>query len=159
MQLKGMEKIREKLPGYSGKRLALLPLLMLGMAIIGLAFLLVLDILPRILFQLSFLALIEPLLPIGGMTILLVVALWLVWGVWRKRFELQAELGELAYQRVIPRGISGIGLLFGCLIHMFVSVRSLPPGPPVNELTTLFSQSLLPLVGIAIEIDVSLRIV
>jgi protein-S-isoprenylcysteine O-methyltransferase Ste14 len=159
MHLKGMEKVREKLPGYAGKRLALVPLLMFGMALLGLTFLLILDILPRIAVQLSFLVLIEPLLPIGGMTVLLVVALWLVWGVWRKRIELQAELGELAYQRVIPHGISGIGLLFGCLVHMFVSVRSLPPGPPVNELTTLFSQSLLPLVGIPIELDVPLRIV
>ena len=159
MQLKGMDKIREKLPGYSGKRLALLPLLMFGMAMLGLVFMLFLDILPRMLVQLSFLALIEPFLPIGGMAILLVIALWLVWGIWRKRIELQAELGELAYQRVIPRGISGIGLLFGCLIHMFVSVRSLPPGPPVNELTTLFSQSLLPLIGIPNEIEVPLRIV
>ncbi|MHA2004009.1 MAG: hypothetical protein ACW960_07880, partial [Candidatus Thorarchaeota archaeon] len=75
MQLKGMEKIREKLPGYSGKRLALLPLLMFGTAMLGLVFMLFLDILPRMLVQLSFLALIEPFLPIGGMAILLVIAL------------------------------------------------------------------------------------
>jgi protein-S-isoprenylcysteine O-methyltransferase Ste14 len=159
MHLKGMEKIREKLPGYHGWRLAVLPLLMLGMMMLGLTLLLFVDILPRILIQLSFLALVEPLLPIGAMTILLYFGLWLVWGVWRKREELQAELGELAYQRVIPRGISGIGLLFACLVHMFVSVRSLPPRPPVNELTTLFSQSLLPLAGIPNDLDVSLRIV
>jgi protein-S-isoprenylcysteine O-methyltransferase Ste14 len=159
MQLKGMEKIREKLPGYAGRRLALLPLLMFGVALLGLTFLLLLDILPRILVQLSFLALIEPLLPIGGMTLLMGIGLWLVWGVWRKRSELQSELGELAYQHIIPRGISGIGLLFGCLVHMFVSVRSLPPGPPINEITTLFSQSLLPLIGTPTEIDITLRII
>jgi protein-S-isoprenylcysteine O-methyltransferase Ste14 len=159
MHLKGMEKVRKKLPGYPGWRLAFVPLLMLGMAVLGLAFLLLLDILPRILVQMSFLALVEPMLPIVAMAILLYIGLWLVWGVWRKKDELIAEHGELAYQRVIPRGISGIGLMFACLVHMFVSVRSLPPGPPVNELTTLFSQSLLPLVGIPIEIDTPLRIV
>lgn len=158
MQLKGMKKVREKLPGYPGWRLAFVPLLMFGMALLGLAFLLLIDILPRILVQMSFLALVEPLLPIVAMVILLYIGLRLVWEVWRKRDKLQAEKGELAYQRVIPRGISGIGLLFACLVHMFVSVRSLPPGPPVNDLTTLFSQSLLPFCGVPIEIDVPLRI-
>ncbi|MFX1332557.1 MAG: methyltransferase family protein, partial [Promethearchaeota archaeon] len=159
MHLKGMEKVREKLPGYSGKRLALLPLLALGTALLTLAFLISLDILPRLLVQLPFLALIEPLLPICGMTLCLAIALRLIWGVWWKRSELKAEFGELAYQRIIPRGISGIGMVFGSVFHAFMSVRSLPLGPPMNELTVLFSQSLLHLVGIPVEIDIPLRVI
>jgi len=159
MNLKGMEKVREKLPGYSGWRLALLPLLAFGMASLALASLLLLDILPRLFIQLPVLALIEPLLPIFGMALCFAIALWLIWGVWRKRNELQSEFGELAYQRVIPRGISGIGIVFGSVTHAFLSVRSLPPRPPINELTTQFSQSLLPLVGVPTEIDVPLRMI
>ncbi|MFX1441757.1 MAG: hypothetical protein ACFFFD_16070, partial [Promethearchaeota archaeon] len=159
MHLKGMEKVREKLPGYSGKRLALLPLLALGTALLTLAFLISLDILPRLLVQLPFLALLEPLLPICGMTLCLAIALRLIWGVWWKRSELKAEFGELAYQRIIPRGISGIGMVFGSVFHAFMSVRSLPLGPPMNEITVLFSQSLLHLVGIPVEIDIPLRVI
>lgn len=159
MHLKGIEKVREKLPAYSGKRLALLPLLASGMVLLTLAFLIALDILPRLLVQVPFLALIEPLLPICGMTLCLAFALRLIWDVWKKRSELKAELGDLAYQRIIPRGISGIGIVFGSVFHAFLSVRSLPPGPPVNEITILFSQSLLPLIGIPVEIDILLRVI
>ncbi len=46
MQIRGMDKIREKLPDYPGRRIALLPLRGLVVAVLGYAFLITMDVVP-----------------------------------------------------------------------------------------------------------------
>jgi protein-S-isoprenylcysteine O-methyltransferase Ste14 len=85
--------------------------------------------------------------------------LWLVWGLWNKREEMKAQYGELAYQKMIPRGLTGISLVLTVALHAFTSVRSLPPSAPVNDLTIQWSRSLLPLIGVAPGIELWIRLI
>ena len=158
MEMKGLEKVREHLPNYPGKRIALIPLIGFIASIIGYAFLLILDVLPRLFSEIAFLVMIEPILPLIGSIFIAALALWLIGSVWNKRDSMKEKLGDLAYQKMFPRGFMRVFLVPPLVFHAFTSIRSLPPIPPVNDLTILFSQSLLPLFGAASEIDLLFRI-
>ncbi len=158
MELKGMEKLREKLPKYPGKRIALLPLRGLLWGTFAYLFLIVLDVIPRLLPDFEILITLEPFIPIAGSCLIAFIALRLIASLWTNRDRMKAEYGNLAYQKMITRGVTGVILVPTLVFHAFTSIRSLPPGPPVNDLTTAWSQSLLPLLGVATEIDVILRI-
>jgi protein-S-isoprenylcysteine O-methyltransferase Ste14 len=71
----------------------------------------------------------------------------------------KAEFGDLAYQKMIKTGVAGVFLIPAVIFHAFTSVRSLPPGPPANDITTLWSQSLLPMIGVPSEIDIIIRLI
>ncbi|MFX0045643.1 MAG: methyltransferase family protein [Candidatus Hermodarchaeota archaeon] len=159
MKLKGIDKLYEKLPDYPGKRLVILPIFGLLVLLLGLAFMLVLDTVSRLMPGVPLLAALEPLLPVLGSVITVGAGISFVRRLWTKRDEAKAKLGELAYQRMVLRGLTGVFLLFSALIHSFISVRSLPPGPPVNDITTQLSTSFLSMVGVPVVLDVGLRII
>jgi protein-S-isoprenylcysteine O-methyltransferase Ste14 len=71
---------------------------------------------------------------------------------------MKEEYGALAYQKILPRGVTGAWLMVSISVHAFFSVRSLPPRPPVNDLTIDFSKSALSHLGLPIEIDLAIRI-
>ncbi len=158
MHLKGIEKIREKLPDYPGQRIAILPLIGLVGAIIGYCTMILLDILPRILPDIVILVVIEPYLPIVGTFTVGLLGIWLVRRIWVLREQRKAEYGNLAYQKMIPTGVAGVFLIPAVIFHAFTSIRSLPPLPPVNELTIIWSQSLLPMIGIPSQMEIILRL-
>jgi protein-S-isoprenylcysteine O-methyltransferase Ste14 len=157
MKLKGMDKLREKLPGYPGRRIFLLPLRGTVGAILAYSFLILLDILPRLYPDIAFLNFLEPLLPVFGSLIIGALTVFLIAKIWKKREPLKEEFGNLAYQRVIPTGAIGVMLIPAVIFHAATSIRSLPPVPPVNPLTIEFSQSLLPLLGITGLLDIWIR--
>jgi protein-S-isoprenylcysteine O-methyltransferase Ste14 len=159
LQLKGLDKLREKLPAYSGKRFAILPLTAVIGGLLAYIFLIFLDIIPRLLSDIAFLVAIEPFVPILGSIFIASLALWLLWGVWNKRDQMKELHGELAYQKMLPRGLIAISLAITIVFHTFTSIRSLPPGPPINDLTIQWSRSLLPLLGIAPEIELWIRVI
>ena len=159
MRIKGIDKLREKLPAYSGNRIAILPFQGALVAVLGYIFLVGLSILPRMFSGNDFLIMLEPFLPMIGAFFIAGLGLWLIWGVWNKREQMKEKYGNLAYQKIIPRGVTGV-FMVPCLVFMaFTSIRSLPPGPPVNDITKLWSTSLLQLIGIASPIDVWTRII
>ncbi|UCH03521.1 MAG: isoprenylcysteine carboxylmethyltransferase family protein [Candidatus Thorarchaeota archaeon] len=159
MKPKGIDKLREKLPGYPGKRIAVLPVIGALVLLLGLVFMLVMDTISRLMPGVPLLAALEPLLPVLGLIIAVGTGISFVRRMWTKRDKVKAELGELAYQRMVPQGLTGVFLLFSAVIHSFVSVRSLPPGPPVNEITTQLSNSFLSVVGVPSAVDMGLRII
>ncbi len=154
-----MDKLYEKLPAYPGRRLAILPLQAVFLAVLAFAFILILDIVPRVFGDIVILVVIEPLLPIVGSLVIAAIAIWLISRVWNKREEMKEKFGDLAYQKMFPGGLIGVGLVPALVFHAFTSIRSLPPGPPVNDLTTQLSRSLLPLMGVPLEIDIWLRLI
>jgi protein-S-isoprenylcysteine O-methyltransferase Ste14 len=157
MKLKGIDKLREKLPDYPGNRIALFPLIGLVAAIVGYGFLIIFDVLPRIFSDILFLGIIEPLMPILGSLLLGILGFWLIGEVWRKRNSMKAEYGDRAYQMMIMKGVIGVFMIPPLIFHAATSMRSLPFGPPVNEITKLWSQSVLPLIGVPTEIDLAIR--
>lgn len=158
MELKGMDNLREKLPNYAGKRIAVIPLRGGLAALVVYCFLIALDIIPRLFSNMVALVVIEPFMPIIGSVLIAWLALWMIGRVWSQRESLKEKYGSLAYQHIIPTGVVGVFLVPSIVFHAFTSIRSLPPIPPVNELTILWSQSLLPLIGIPTGIDILLRV-
>jgi len=157
MKLKGIDKFREKTPGYAGKKVALLVMRGFVAAILAYLFLILLDILPRLFPSIYLLLLLEPILPVVGSFIIGTIAIRMVASMWTRREQMKAEYGNLAYQKMIPTGFTGVMIIPSVILHAFTSIRSLPPVPPVNDLTTQFSQSLLPLLGITGQVDILIR--
>lgn len=157
--IKGIDKLHEKLPAYPGKRLAILPLKGILSVIFGYAFLIIMSVISRLYSEIAILVFIEPYLPIIGGIFVAWLALWLIWGLWNKRDKMREIHGDLAYQKMIPRGVYGVFLIPPLVFMAFTSVRSLPPGPPVNDLTIQWSQSLLPMIGISSGMDIWIRLV
>jgi protein-S-isoprenylcysteine O-methyltransferase Ste14 len=158
MELKGMDRLRAKLPGYPGKKIFILPLRGIISTILGYIFLVLIDIVPRLFPDTLLLALVEPLLPILGSLVIGALAIYLIAELWKKRDQMKAEYGILSYQMMIPKGVLGVFLIPPLVFHAATSIRSLPPGPPVNSLTTQLSQSLLPLLGIPTTFDIWIRL-
>ena len=159
MQLKGLDKLREKLPAYTGRKMALLPLRAALGGLFGYIFLIILDITPRVFSDITLLVAVEPFVPILGSFFIGALALWMIWGLWNKKDHMKELHGKLAYQKMIPRGATGVALVISLVFYAFTSIRSLPPGPPVNDLTIQWSRSLLPLIGIAPDIEFGIRII
>ena len=159
MNIKGLDKLREKLPDYAGKRIAILPIRGILAGVLAYLFLVILDIVPRVFNDITLLALFEPLLPLIGNIFIAGLGLWLIWGLWNKRDQMRELHGNLAYQKMIPRGFIGVCMIPPLVFHAFTSIRSLPPVPPVNSLTIQLSKSLLSFTGIPVEIDVWFRII
>ncbi|MHA1862231.1 MAG: methyltransferase family protein [Candidatus Thorarchaeota archaeon] len=159
MKLKGIDKFREKTPRYAGMKVALLLLRGLVGAILAYFFLILLDILPRLFPGIYVLFLLEPILPVVGTFIIGTLAIRLVALMWTRKERMKAEYGDLAYQKMIPTGFTGVMIVGSVIFHAFTSIRSLPPGPPVNDLTIQFSRSLLPLLGITDQVDIWIRLI
>ncbi len=159
MKIKGIDKLREKLPAYPGRKIYLLPLKGAVAAILAYIFLIALDILPRLFSDIPLLVTIEPVLPILGTIFIGTLGISLVGTLWRRRDSMKSQYGQLSYQMMIQKGVTGICLILPVILHAFTSIRSLPPGPPVNDLTIQFSRSLLPIFGVPSELDIWIRLV
>jgi protein-S-isoprenylcysteine O-methyltransferase Ste14 len=159
MKLKGMGKLHEKLPAYPGKKLAILPIKGIVVTIIAYVLLICLDILPRLFGLIDALVMLEPFLPLLGSLLVLIIAYSVIGQLWSARDRMKTKYGNLAYQKMIQRGMLGVFLVPPLVFHQLTSIRSLPPVPPVNDITVQWSQSLLPLIGITLEWDLLLRIV
>lgn len=158
MKLKGMEKLREKLPAYPGRKIYLLPLKGIAVGILAYILLIVLDILPRMFSDIVLLGIIEPALPLLGSLLIVTIALWLLGTLWSRRNFMKSQYGNLSYQMMISRGAMGVALIPPVTLHVATSIRSLPPVPPVNDLTIQFSKSLLPILGVTPGLDIGIRL-
>jgi len=157
--MKGMERLREKLPNYPGKRIYLLPLRGIVAALLGYIFLIALDIVPRLFNSVEILVAAEPFIPFLGSLLVAVFGFWLIGTLWNRRESMKEKYGNLAYQYMISRGVMGVFLVPPLVFHAATSIRSLPPGPPASPLTIQWSSSLLPWLGIPPEIELWLRII
>ncbi|MFX1342171.1 MAG: methyltransferase family protein [Promethearchaeota archaeon] len=159
MQLKGWDKLKEKIPKYLGWRAAGLGLILILAFLTAFTLMVLIDSMARIFPQVFVLVLIEPILPILGALLCQLVAFRLIWSVWHNRDRYVAELGELAYQKVFPRAFFGISWIFAIFVHIYVPIEIFPAGTPVNPLTVMLSQSLLLFVGVPHGFDLAIRII
>ncbi|MHA2314533.1 MAG: isoprenylcysteine carboxylmethyltransferase family protein [Candidatus Hermodarchaeia archaeon] len=159
MQLKGWDKLKEKLPKYLGWRAAGLGVLLLLAFVTAFTFMVLIDSVARIFPHISVLVLSEPILPVLGSLLCQIIAFRLIWSVWHNRDRYVQELGELAYQKVFPRAFFGISWIFAICVHIYVPIEILPTGMPVNPLTAMLSQSLLSLLGMPVGFDLAIRII
>ncbi|NWF95862.1 MAG: hypothetical protein HXY34_06935 [Candidatus Thorarchaeota archaeon] len=158
MHIKGLDRLREKLPDYPGRRILLFPLGVLLTTCMGYLLLLSVDVLPRLFPGVDVLVAVEPYLPIIGSLTMSVISLRLIARMWTRRASMKALYGPLAYQKVVRNGLAGVALIPSLLLHAATSIRSVPLGSPVNYVTIQWSRSLLPILGVPAEVDVILRV-
>jgi protein-S-isoprenylcysteine O-methyltransferase Ste14 len=158
MEFKGMDKLREKLPDYPGKKIYIFPLVGIVAALLGYSFLILLDLIPRFFSDVEALAAIEPFIPILGTLFLGSFGFWVIGLLWSRRDSMKEKYGNLAYQHMIRYGVAGVFLIPSLVFHAFTSIRSLP-GSPVNPLTTQWAMPILQLLGIPAEVDVWSRLI
>ncbi|MFX0079030.1 MAG: methyltransferase family protein [Candidatus Hermodarchaeota archaeon] len=159
MQLKGWDKLKEKLPKYVGWRAVGLGLLLLLAFATAFTLMVLIDSVARIFPYVSVLVLIEPILPVLGALLCQLIAFRLIWSVWNNRDRYMAELEELAYQKAFPQAFFGISWIFGICVHIYVPIEILPTGTPVNPFTFILSQSLLTFFGMPVGFDLTIRII
>ncbi|MHA1266693.1 MAG: methyltransferase family protein [Candidatus Helarchaeota archaeon] len=159
VHLKGMEKFREKLPGYPGRRIFLFLIYVICSFLIGLVILISLDILPRLFPSITLLTVIEPFLPIIGVLLCEIIAFLCIFTVWHKRDKYKRKYKNLAYQRGIKFGIIGLPILFAIMVHFYIPLEVLPPTPPLNQLTITFSSSLFSFIPETASFDLIFRII
>ena len=143
MHLKGADKFREKLPGYVGRQIFLLPILALFSFLIGLLFLIILDLLPHFFPDINFLFFIEPILPVIGTAICGIIGFVLVFQMWHKKDKLLKKYNELAYQKAFIFAIIGIPQFIAIICHAYFSTVFLSSKSPVNKTTIVLSSSIL----------------
>jgi hypothetical protein len=125
--MKGLERLRSKLPAYDGNKAAFFPLLFLSVTTLDFFVQIFFDFLPRLIPSSLMLQQAEPVFTVIGSFVVSAAALLLVSGLWRRRDEMKNRHGDLAYQKMLPQGGAGVSFALSLVLHSFVSVRSLPP--------------------------------
>jgi protein-S-isoprenylcysteine O-methyltransferase Ste14 len=159
MHLKGLDKWKKKIPKYLGWRAAVLGLVLIVAFVIALTLMFLADSAARLFPFTPFLVLTEPIFPILGVLLCELIAFGLIWGVWHNRERYTAALGDLAYQKALPRGLFGVSWILAICIHIYVPLDALPAGTPVNHITVTLSKSILAFLGIPAEYDLFIRII
>jgi len=117
--MKGLEKLKEKLPDYQGKKLRLFMVLAFSCFIISLVFQLIMDSLPRIFPDIAILQLIAPLTPIIGSLLVVIIGLTIVRSFWKIRDKYISKYGVKAYQKAFRFVAIGIPIVISVVVHSF----------------------------------------
>ena len=125
--MKGLEKLKEKLPDYQGKRILIFLIVVFIVFLSSLTFQLIMDSLPRILRKVNILQVLEPLTPIFGSLIVLIIGFMLIYSFWRNRDKYLIKFGELAYQKALKFVVIGLPILISVIIHSFFPTDFIVP--------------------------------
>jgi protein-S-isoprenylcysteine O-methyltransferase Ste14 len=150
--MKGLEKLKEKLPDYQGKGILKFLIVVFIVFLSSLSFQLVADSLPRILSNVVFFQIIAPFTPIFGSLIVLLIGFILVYSFWRNRDRYLTKFGELAYQKAFKFVVTGVPMVITVIIHSFFPTDFIVPyqdnqnlswylGTPITEI--FFTSSII----------------
>ena len=117
---KGIEKLREKLPDYSGSKIYLFVLLVIITVASSMIFQLFFDSISRLFPGVLILQFLEPLTPPIGSIIVLLLGFLSVFTVWRNRAKYKGKYEEKAYQKALKFGAVGVTLVITVMIHSFL---------------------------------------
>ncbi len=159
MKLKGIEKLREKLPSYPGKKILFFPILATSSFFLGLISLLILDVIPRFFPTIEFFIVIEPIMPILGTLMIGTIGFLCIFKVWHSKEKYLKKFKEFAYQRAFKFGLIGVPIVFVLVLHAYIPYELLPPSAPVNGITVSLSTSLLSIIAGFATIEIIIRIV
>ncbi len=117
---KGIEKLREKLPDYQGNKIILFVVLAIATVACSMIFQLFFDSISRVFPGVVVLQFLEPVTPLIGSIIVLLLGFLSVYMVWRKRAKYKAKYEEKAYQKALKFGAVGVTLVITVMIHSFL---------------------------------------
>ena len=137
MFIKGINKFREKLPAFSGKKIILLPIFAIVCITFAVSILLFFDILPTSISSIGNWAFIRPGLPIIGGLLLEILGLFLVFQMWFWRDRFKKKFGKLAYQRIFFSGFMGVIFIIVNAFHPIIRFEIFYQGYPESILNYL----------------------
>jgi protein-S-isoprenylcysteine O-methyltransferase Ste14 len=151
--MKGSDKLREKLPDYKGKRIAVFMILAVITLLSSLIFQLISDSISRILTGVPFLQNLAPFTPLLGSLIVIITGFLIVYSFWRNKDKYLKKYGELAYQKGFKLVIIGVPMVISVVIRNFFPTDFIVPhynqslswylGTPILEIFFGFSTAFL----------------
>ncbi|MHA1563052.1 MAG: methyltransferase family protein [Promethearchaeota archaeon] len=149
MEIKGLNKFREKLPILSGKRIILLPIYTLSVLFLFIQFVTFIYSLPNNSNQISM------IFPLLGILLLEIIALFLVYQFWLWRDKLKAKYKQKSYQKIIFVGFAGITIMMALAFNNLTPIIMVNPELGENSLSYyLFSPLTSIIVGNWLIIDI-----
>ncbi|MHA2392159.1 MAG: methyltransferase family protein [Promethearchaeota archaeon] len=125
--MKGIEKLKRKLPDYPGKKIYRFLILAGIVFICSLALQLIIDSLPRVFRNSRSLGFFAPIFPIFSSLIIVTLGLLIIYNFWRVRKKQLIKYHELAYQKSFRFVVVGVSMVFSVIIHnMFPSDLLVP---------------------------------
>jgi len=125
--MKGLDKLKEKLPDYQGNKILKFMVIAFFVFLSSLLFQLLADSLPRIFSNIVILQILAPFTPILGSLIILSIGLTLVYSFWRTRDKYLSEFGELAYQKAFRIVVTSIPMIISVTVHSFFPTDFIVP--------------------------------
>lgn len=153
-----MDKFREKLPAFKGKKIIIIPLIALCSFLFTYYFTKKFISLAIFLDSLSLeaLAIISPII---GIIMLETIAFFCVYQMWLKKDTLKMKYGQKSYQRIFPIGFFGISIVIGLSFYNIAHLSN------YNDLFwqtypyRIFSQALSKLSGLDLQILNIIRVI
>ena len=140
MQIKGYKKFREKLPAFTGKKIAILPIYLICMAAIAFVIYITFDSFPATPVANMLSGAWLSLFPLLGVLIVEAVGFLLVWQMWLLRDRLKAKYGSTAYQQVFLFGFGGVVWVLTVAVNQYIPYYSFAPAfwmtSPLQTLAT-----------------------
>jgi len=115
--MKGLDKLKEKLPDYQGTKIRKFLFVAFIVFSSSLFFQLMADSLPRVFSNIDILQILAPFFPILGSIIILSIGFTLVHSFWRARDKYLSEFGELAYQKAFKFVVTSIPMIISVTVH------------------------------------------
>jgi protein-S-isoprenylcysteine O-methyltransferase Ste14 len=141
-RFKGIEKLREKLPDYQGKKIFLFVLLVIVTVACSIMFQLFFDSISRLFPGVLVLQFLEPVTPILGSVIVLVLGFLNVYTVWRNRDKYKTKYKEKAYQKALKFGAVGVTLVISVLVHSIMPLDFLSPYTQNSNISVFLSTAI-----------------
>ena len=127
MKLKGIEKFREKIPWFAGKRIIIVPLYFLILMSLSLLVMIWFYSLPEMTLSSGINSVIASLFPLFGELLIAIVGFLIVYQMFSWRDRMKAKYSQLSYQRMIPIGAGGVVLVLSLSINLFLHYWSFSP--------------------------------
>ena len=141
MPIKGLKEFRQKIPALSGKKIAVLPIYVVLMAVVAFFTYITFDSLPV---ASSSSDVVAALYPLFGMILVISIGFVLVWQMWFWQNHLKAKYGATSYQRVFLVGFGGVVWVLTFAINQYIPYYLFAP--------TFWTNSPLKLLATPIEI-------
>ncbi|MFX1277335.1 MAG: methyltransferase family protein [Promethearchaeota archaeon] len=153
MKLKGLNKFREKIPLFQGRKIVILPLFFLSVLTLILLFQFMFYFLTVIPLT-GILIPLKPWFPVIGLIITAFIGLFLVYLMWGRRDTLKRKYGALSYQKIFLFGLSGVVVMFSiveqAIFPFYLGINSF-----LTELPYIFYTisliSFIPVIGIFLD--------
>ena len=120
MKLKGINKFREKLPKFSGKKIIILPTYCILVFTFSLIIQIYFDTLPSVIPVNGALGYFIIIFPVLGVILMGSIGFFLVYQMWYNRDRLKAKYGQLSYQRIFFVGFGGVVIIFSIVINNLI---------------------------------------